>query len=51
MDALIVIAAVFLALGLVGFGVMAWRIFYRNEEMESGGSLGRQVFERDRRAD
>lgn len=48
MDALIVILAALLALGLIGFAVMAWRMLYRNEEMEPGGSMGRQIFERDR---
>ena len=31
---------------VLGGGLMAWRILHGNEKMESGGSIGRQVFGR-----
>ena len=34
-------------LALVGFVRMAWRVWYGNEEMQSGGSYGRQITRRD----
>lgn len=34
---------------VLAFGRMAWRIFMGNEEMQSGGSDGNQMFGRTRR--
>lgn len=43
---LIIASAVWLLAAVVGLGWMAWRMVRRNEEMEAGGSLGRQMFGR-----
>ena len=43
---LIVVLAALLLIAVLGGGLMAWRILHGNEEMESGGSIGRQVFGR-----
>ena len=48
---LAVVAAIWLLAALVAMGVLAWRTFYGNEEMEPGGSMGRQMFGRYKKPD
>ncbi len=43
---LAIVAALWLLAVLVAMGVLAWRTFHDNEEMEPGGSMGRQTFGR-----
>ena len=43
------VLAVLLLLPLAWIVPTAWRTFVRNEEPEPGGSLGRQVFGRDKK--
>jgi uncharacterized membrane protein len=38
---------VLVLLPLVGVGRFVWRVWHGNEEMESGGSYGRQLSRRD----
>jgi hypothetical protein len=51
-DVTLVVTVVLAALVLVcllGGCLMAWRILHGNEEMEPGGSLGRQMLGRTRK--
>jgi hypothetical protein len=43
------VAAVWVLAAVVAMGYTAWRFFHGNEELEPGGSLGRQLFGRTRR--
>ncbi len=47
MDLVLILVIAFLVLPLIGLGRLAWGVWGpRNEEMESGGSDGRQIFTR-----
>jgi hypothetical protein len=50
-DAVLVIVAVAALLVVLSLGRMAWRIFRGNEQMESGGSMGHQMFGRNKKAE
>jgi len=41
-----VIGVAWVLVAVLGLGRMAWRILRHNEEMQSGGSMGRQMFGR-----
>ena len=43
LDVLSVVSIVLLVVVLVGMGRMGWRIWYDNEPMEPGGSMGDQM--------
>jgi hypothetical protein len=43
---LIIVAAVWLLAVVLAMGFAAWRFLRGNEELEPGGSLGRQLFGR-----
>jgi uncharacterized membrane protein len=45
----VAVAALWVLAALVAMGYTAWRILHGNEEMEAGGSFGRQLFGRSRR--
>ena len=46
MDLVLILVIAFLVLPLIGLGRLAWGVWYRNEQMEPGGSDGRQIFRR-----
>jgi hypothetical protein len=43
-----IVAAVFLLVAALGLGRMAWRLWRGDEELEPGGSMGRQMFGRSK---
>lgn len=47
MDPVLIVIAALLLLGLLGLVRFGWRIWRGNEEMQPGGSLGRQLGKRD----
>jgi hypothetical protein len=44
----LVVVVVLVLFPVIGMGRMAWRIWCQNEEMEPGGSYGRQFFGRSK---
>jgi hypothetical protein len=48
MDTRMVVGLVVVAAVAVGIGRMIWRIVRSNEEMQPGGSMGRQMFGRSK---
>jgi hypothetical protein len=48
METRMVIGLVIVALVVLAIGRMIWRIVRGNEEMQSGGSMGRQMFGRSK---
>lgn len=43
----VVVIAIFL-LGVFGIARMAWRLYRGDTQLESGGSMGHQLFDRDK---
>ena len=44
-----VVAMIPVVVFLVGFARWAWRFWHDEEELQPGGSIGRQLFSRDKR--
>lgn len=45
-DLVLILVIALLVLPLVGLGRLAWGVWVRNEELQPGGSDGRQIFRR-----
>jgi hypothetical protein len=46
MDFVLILVVAFLVLPLIGLGRLAWGVWFRNEQLQPGGSDGRQIFGR-----
>jgi hypothetical protein len=47
MDPVVIVIAALLLFGLLGLARFGWRIWRGNEEMQPGGSMGRQLGKRE----
>ena len=49
MDAVLVVAGVGAVLVVLSLARLVWRVFRGNEQLESGGSMGHQMFGRTKK--